>query len=788
MSRSVRRSVWIVLLACVCLESFRNWQTIAQDAVDAPADGEMTIIVTDAESGRPVEGVRLRLNGWIGERLREELRTDKDGRASLKWQKGDEIRLLWMDVLHTGHAPQSHLWRNGNSDVELPRQVTLQLVRGQKTGGVVTGADGKPIAGVSVRITMPITAPKLDSYVFTAGELTTEGDGRWVWNEAPRDIGKVSASYEKDGYLRSGARLQDGLANFAVLKKGLSVTGRVTDEAGKPVAGATVQLGRSRVGNGGHKTLSSDDGKFEIVNCKPGPTFITVQAARFSPQVQELTVSDETPPVEFSLNPGHLLRGRVIDKDGKPVSGVIVDPDTWNGIRTLEQRMTTGPDGRFEWNGAPADTVRFSILKQGYMAHRRYELNASAEELVVTLLPLLSISGTVTDAESGKPLPEFAIREGYQFEGSDQVYWSRNPPITFRDGKFSRSFGEPRQGHFLQVVARGYLPATSRAFRSDEGQVVFDFMLTSGIGPTGTVLLTDGEPAVGAEVALFTQSSRGSLRGGRFQRGRSGREQVKVNNKGQFEFLPIDEDESFLVVTIHDRGIAMATNKQLRKTSELTLKKWGRLLGRARIGGKPHPDARINLTLTMPQEAKPFLWNPEYTVNADKQGFFQFSRVVPGNGVVSRTVVTEFGDGSSEHAPGWQKPVVIGENKTVKVDVGGTGRTVTGEIALDWKPEKPVDWTTHSPVRLNPLNRAEGQPFASYLGRIDTSGRFTIPDVPPGKYRLLLAVMGRHGLRPGPGMFLGSAMQEIEVTAAETKDVLEPIDLGMITVKRRPKR
>jgi hypothetical protein len=86
------------------------------------------------------------------------------------------------------------------------------------------------------------------------------------------------------------------------------------------------------------------------------------------------------------------------------------------------------------------------------------------------------------------------------------------------------------------------------------------------------------------------------------------------------------------------------------------------------------------------------------------------------------------------------------------------------------------------------LNQSEGQTSATYLGRIDTSGRFTIPDVRPGKYRLLLAVMGRHGLQPGPGVFLGSAMREVEVTAAETEGDARPIDLGKVTVKRVPKR
>ena len=46
----------------------------------------------------------------------------------------------------------------------------------------------------------------------------------------------------------------------------------------------------------------------------------------FNPQME---------PVDFQLEKGNALRVRVVDKDGKPIPGVFVTPDTWRGKRVL---------------------------------------------------------------------------------------------------------------------------------------------------------------------------------------------------------------------------------------------------------------------------------------------------------------------------------------------------------------------------------------------------------------------------------------------------------------------
>jgi hypothetical protein len=51
------------------------------------------------------------------------------------------------------------------------------------------------------------------------------------------------------------------------------------------------------------------------------------------------------------------LRGKVVDIEGKPVVGAFFGADTWRGHRSIDFRVDTDKDGRFEWKNAPKDVV-----------------------------------------------------------------------------------------------------------------------------------------------------------------------------------------------------------------------------------------------------------------------------------------------------------------------------------------------------------------------------------------------------------------------------------------------
>ena len=209
---------------------------------------------------------------------------------------------------------------------------------------------------------------------------------------------------------------------------------------------------------------------------------------------------------------GSTLRVRVADVQGKPVAGAVVVTNRWRGYRSIEFRAETDQDGRLVWRSAPRDAVHYNIGKQDYMWVQP-ELTASEREQTVTLYPKLVISGRVTDAETGRPVPKFRAVRGWKRGSRDAIDWSENLAIEVTGGQFTAPFDEGDA--FLRIDAPGYRSAVSRAFRADEGTQTFDFALHPAKGHTGLVLLPDGKPAPGAEVALATRGNPVSIRSGR---------------------------------------------------------------------------------------------------------------------------------------------------------------------------------------------------------------------------------------------------------------------------------
>jgi hypothetical protein len=402
--------------------------------------------------------------------------------VDFEWSKGGRIEFLWMTAKKAEFVPIHYTWRPDRTEVELAPKLELKFQPGQTIGGTVRDEAGEPIAGARVEFTMPVTWPQLQSHVFTMATLQTDEAGRWQFDGAPADAASVSITVEHPDYLAARAQATASMDNMAVMKQGPSVAGNVMDQNLEPVVGAKVLLGFSRFGSDEPSTQTDAEGRFVLKNCKTGPSLVTVVADGFAPASRELVVGEQNKELLFTLEPGHTLRARVVDVHGNPVAGAFFAADTWRGHRSLAYRVDTPADGRITWNGAPPDTVLYDIGKRGYMSTRNVAIKAGGDEFVVTLYPVLEISGMVTDAQTGEPIKDFTVTHGYQFQGNPRTYWDRDPGIDGNDGRYTYKFDEPMQGYVIKVVAEGYLPENSRRLESTEGKVTFDFQLQPGEG------------------------------------------------------------------------------------------------------------------------------------------------------------------------------------------------------------------------------------------------------------------------------------------------------------------
>jgi beta-lactamase regulating signal transducer with metallopeptidase domain len=738
----------------------------ADKLADPKAAGKLTLRAVSAETNEPIEGVSIEYRARIdeGKFLEATIMTGEDGTTAIEWPATATVHMLWFTARAPKRVPIYIIWDDARHPINLPPQKELRFEPGTTIGGIVKDEAGQPIEGATVEVSAHPTESERNNSAFDLGSPKTDAQGRWRLDVAPKDLSALWAWARHPRYQESPAAMSRNFNSVTVLKKGLKVTGRVVDAAGRPVRGARASFGPTRFGSPGPpRGMTNDRGEFTLENCEPGPSIITVQAEGFAPQIQDVRVAERTAPIEIRMtDPGPILRVRVADVQGKPVAGAYVVADTWRGHRSIDFHAETDQDGRLAWRSAPKDLVLYNIGHERYMSIEA-ELAASEREQTVTLHPKLVISGRVTDAETGRPVLKFRAVKGRKGGTPPRIAWSESMAIEVEGGQYSVSFDEGDV--FLRIDAPGYKSAASRAFQANEGSQTFDFALHSAKGYSGLVLLPDGKPATRAEVALATQEQPVSIRSGRFDRNWDF-PKTSVGPDGRFTFP--SRDGEFLLVAVSEAGYADASSDEFAKTGKLVLQSWGRIEGGVRIGPRFGSDQEVLFQPHPPNRA--YFWSFGYRTRTDERGQFRFDWVIPGSGMISRTVVTKLGGGANKLMPGWRESVEVKPGQTVQVTIGGTGRPVIGRIVLDGIPESPIDWTRNEPVELG---------WAA--SKLDKDGRFRIEDVISGQHTLDVRVNApSHG---AGGPVIGRAKRDFTVPEIPGGRSNEPLDLGTITVK-----
>ena len=254
---------------------------------------------------------------------------------------------------------------------------------------------------------------------------------------------------------------------------------------------------------------------------------------------------------------------------GHPVAGMTIAADTWRGHRSLDVRFDTDKDGRFEWRDAPGDDVLFSVFKDGYMSRRTVAMTADGAEAVVTVDPVLIISGKVTRR---RDRPAAARRSASSRAWCSRITrasrgWSSDA-AEFQGGRYTVRHGEPYAGYAVRIEVPGYKPAESRVFRPGEVAPTFDFAMARAAAAdllTGFVYRPDGRPAAGAEVALATPEHPLLFEMERFQFGRqNGMSFAKTDPVGRFTFDR--PGGAYLLAAMSDDGYAEASPEEMAKS------------------------------------------------------------------------------------------------------------------------------------------------------------------------------------------------------------------------------
>jgi RNA polymerase sigma factor (sigma-70 family) len=597
-----------------------------------------------------------------------------------------------------------------------------------------------------------------------------------------------------------------------------AITGSVVDSEGQPVSGAKVWGGFSQ--RPFAQDTTDELGQFALDRIA-APPFVTVIADGYAADQQEVDPTNTPGPLLFRLSPVRPLEVRLVDESGQGIAGErLFLQEWWGRPGTLGQHLErqTDLDGRLVWLSPPRGELQLSFGKAGYRYSRTNKVTADGEEHVIVLHPVATVTGSVTDAETGTPVASFKLTPGHSqpWNPADPVpMWDyRSRPCS--NGVYTAVI-EEEQVPYLRIEAEGYETTETEVRLTNGVQAVRDFRLKrtkEANSIRGTVLQPDGNPAAGVEVALCTATVGVMLQGTAFEPGAFGnidRSQWpdyrrRTDAQGLFSFDP--KPGAHTVVAVGPAGLGRVRCFDFSKAMEIRLQSWGHIAGSVRtrygrwVDRQVHWQPTGNLTRWMTL----FYKSGGFSARSDAAGEFTLEHIPPGDG----RVAMDDGPGTT---PVWSPSIQVNQGETVQVQIGGMGRPVTGKMVappgieiLSWSNQVTlaqlhVEWDAYQVPKELTGNAVErwklefedteaGRTWFrdqySYEFKVGIDGSFAISEVLPGKYRLFVNVgqgylgsgSASRNSSPGDPQIAQTAMKVAVLPAAGDSEA--PIDLGDI--------
>jgi len=575
-----------------------------------------------------------------------------------------------------GFVDESVDWLPNRGEI-IPSQFTLRLKRAVSIGGLVVDEEGKPVAGATIEFEGQTRGDPEDRHIsYRLGFSTetggppavTDAAGRWHSEKVQReDVATLSIRAAHPDYIvqpffhvMNGegpeAEKQKLAGTYLYrLTRGLPISGVIVDTDGHPLPGTEVTVrhlgaaylptnnqGRFSMGAPAATpvaTTNQADGTFRVTGCRPGTNEVAIEARGFAYTKLEVNLTADTAPLRLILQPGYILRLRVVDTNGLPPPRATVNALSPLGV--LLRRLNYHDDGRVVWESAPDRELVINVRAQGLPPAAEItvaaglHVQANGEEHLVRLtpaqpspaLPRVTISGTVSDAATHLPIPRFRLIYGAPYsvkEGITNAQWIG--PLLY-DGKFRFAGGGPQL--CFKFEAEGYAPFVTRFVRADEGEVTFDIMLLPAASKTVTVLSPDGRPAAKADIGLDMPGTGLTLSPGALwhTRPQASINVSKTDDQGRVALPP--DDSVVRVIAVNEDGYGEAAPAALAAQPTLRLQLWGRLEGDYLVGGNPAP-GRVLVLANIKNRESLELDRTDYSATTDADGHFSFAKVPPG--------------------------------------------------------------------------------------------------------------------------------------------------------------
>jgi len=324
-----------------------------------------------------------------------------------------------------------------------------------------------------------------------------------------------------------GVLLLGTVITFAAAEAGGArpdLTGIVRDDNGKPLERASVFIYTAGPKQGAgmlcpscyadcrKKATTDEQGRFKIESLDPTLLFrVLVVAAEHRPEFVN-KVDPAAKPIEVilartkgAISPDHQMKGRVVNPEGKPISGAVIsirgvswgDTTRFGGNEELDQVAVTDDQGLFVINSEKKfDAVGVDIEARGYAKGVFQHLASGGEVHQFALTDGASVKGRLV--KNGKPV--VGVQVGIcGADRSAELYVGDYSVGTDKEGRFLFVNLPPNRDYYIYGImsslgSKGSVPAR-RIRVNEDGSLLEagDIAVGPGFWLAGQIRLSDGE-------------------------------------------------------------------------------------------------------------------------------------------------------------------------------------------------------------------------------------------------------------------------------------------------------
>lgn len=315
------------------------------------------------------------------------------------------------------------------------------------------------------------------------------------------------------------------------------LTGKVTfdREDGNPVANVLI----TAIGERGRAIdITKDDGTYKLTGLCSGEVYtVKMEPLTGNYGIQEKIITagkDKT--CNFVIDTGNTLSGTIKNEQGQDIAGALIFLiNQYTKQLAGKQIYVSEAGGKYSINGLPDGIYTVRVTHPEYQTYeeKNIVINQDIKKDII-LTKGAHFTGTVTDNDTGKPIPGVVII--VTRPGGTPLY-----DITNKSGKYAIYGLDENQSYFIIAQKQGYNRTVLTDQKPTTGNDTLDIVLSKPVkkySVSGKVTTTcDNKPVENAEVVLSSEKAHFL-------------DSVFTDKNGNYEFKDVPQSDDYKLIVI----------------------------------------------------------------------------------------------------------------------------------------------------------------------------------------------------------------------------------------------